>query len=124
MTQPSAGGIHPTGKARKRAPKKPPSELSTAQVVKQQVEVTPAGTVDVVNAKVGPLNIVDKLKAYYHTLITVLAAIIVILNQVAAVAHWIPGYGTAMGGYISAAIVFVAALVNLLKSNETWVQKL
>lgn len=118
MTQPSAGGVHP--KPRKHVVKKTPDE---SQATKRQIEITHTGDTRVVNAKIGPLTIFDKLKAYYHTLITIFAAILVLLNTLLSATHFIPGYGTAIGGYVSFAIIAVTAIVNFLKSNEVWVNK-
>lgn len=83
----------------------------------------PPATV-LLDQKTGAVSVVDKLKGYYHTLITILAAVLVLLNEVAPAAHWIPGYGPQAAGYVSAAIVFVAAAVNFLKSNQHWVDDL
>lgn len=66
----------------------------------------------------------DKLKAYYHTIFTAVGTILVMLNQIAAVAGWIPGYGTQAAGYVSVAIGVVTVISNALKSNEQWVDSL
>lgn len=122
--QPSAGGIHPAavgGIVHK--PRKRRKVVEGETMAKHQLEVSADGTASVINAKAGPVTLLDKLKAYYHTLITILAAVLVLLNQLAPVVHWIPGYGEQTAGYVSAAIVAVAALVNFLKSNEVWIEK-
>lgn len=124
---PSAGGIHPAavgGKVRRPRIRRKRKPVEGAQVVKHQVEVTTDGAPAVVNAKAGPLTIFDKMKAYYHTIFTVLAAILVLLNQLLPVVHMIPGYGEQAAGYVSVAIIAVTAVVNFLKSNEVWVEKL
>jgi hypothetical protein len=125
MTQPSAGGIHPAAVGGKvpvfRRRKNVPANTTE---VKHRIEVTPSGTPAVIDSKPGPLTVVDKAKSYYHTIITVLAAVLVLLNELVPAVHLIPNYGTQAAGYVSVAIVFVAAAVNFLKSNEHWVQAL
>ena len=91
---------------------------------KQKQEIAPEGGATVIETKPGTVTFLDKIKAYYHTLITVVGGILVVLNQVLPATHIIPGYGTQAAGYVSAAIVFLTALVNALKSNETWVNAL
>lgn len=122
--QPSAGGGLPpvkiSSKAKRRKPRKAALE---AGVVKQQMEVTPNGGVTVINAKAGAVTLFDKLKAYYHTIITVLAALVVLANEAAPALHMIPGYDAHVAGYVSAGVVLVAALLNALKKNEVWVEK-
>jgi hypothetical protein len=98
---------------------------------KQKVEMVPAppevaketgksAEVVVTAEKPGEVNFVDKLKGYYHTVITVTGAILLLLNQVTPITD-------ALGGevqkWISAAIIFVTALLNFLKSNEQWINK-
>lgn len=119
MTQPSAGGFNPANLGGK-----PVKYRRKEEGNKQQIALTDSGTAAVVNVKTGPVTVFDKLKSYYHTIITVLAAILVLLNEVAPAVHWIPGYGAQAAGYVSAAIVFVAAAVNFLKSNEHWVDSI
>lgn len=125
MTQPSAGGYNPGnvgGKPPRHFRRK--ANVEGEDVTKHRVELNEIGTPAVIDAKAGPVTLFDKVKAYYHTVITVLAAILVLLNEVAPAAHWIPGYGEQTAGWVSAAIVFVAAAVNFLKSNEHWVESL
>ena len=127
MTQPSAGGLHPkvptkVSKPRKRSTKK--NTIAGQPVTKHRVEVAADGAAAVIDAKAGPVTFTDKIKAYYHTLITVIGAILVLLNQVASAVHWIPNYGTQAAGYVSAAIFFLTAVANALKSNEQWVNSL
>ena len=101
-----------------------PKNYASDADVKNRVEVAPDGAAAVIDSKLGPVTFTDKIKAYYHTLITVVGGILVVLNQVLPATHIIPGYGTQAAGYVSAAIVFLTALVNALKSNETWVNAL
>ena len=125
MTQPSAGGIHPAAVGGKvPRPRKKKAVVEGQEVVKHQIEVNPVGTASVVNSAPGPVTFGDRVKAYYHTIFTFIAGILVLLNQVAPIVHWIPGYGEQAAGYVSVAIVFVTALINFLKSNEVWVDKL
>lgn len=124
MTQPSAGGYNPSNVGGKPVKYRRKSNVAGEEGNKQRIVLTDAGTPAVVNAKPGPVTVFDKLKAYYHTIITVLAAILVLLNEIAPAVHWIPGYGAQAAGYVSAAIVFVAAAVNFLKSNEHWVDSI
>jgi hypothetical protein len=121
MTQPSAGGYDPSSVGGKPVRYRRKSNVAGEVGSKQRIVLTESGTPAVVDAKPGLVTVIDKVKAYYHTAITVLAAILVLLNEVAPAAHWIPGYGSQAAGWVSAAIVFVAAAVNFLKSNEHWV---
>lgn len=97
--------------------------------IKQQVEVEvvpqtvgpPVAKAVVVNQVNGTLGLADQLKAYYHTAITVLGAVLIALAQLATLANWIPG---PVGGYVTVGIAFLTGLLNFLKSNEVWVQKL
>lgn len=127
MTQPSAGGAHPAAaakvhKSRKRPTPKPAVEVPT--VTKARVEILANGEPVKVAEKPGPVTFMDKVKKYYHTVITVGAAILVLLNQIVAAVSWIPDYGPKAAGYVSVAIVIVTAIVNALKSNEQWVNNL
>lgn len=72
----------------------------------------------------GPVSFMDKLKGYYHTIFTVLAALVVLLNELSSALGWIPDYGPKLAGYISVAVVLLTAVVNGMKSNESWVDDL
>jgi hypothetical protein len=106
--------------------------LSGADVVKKQLVIVnktgaandPASAVVVAKTLAGPVSLLDKIKGYYHTLITVLGAVLVLLNEAVGAVGWIPGYGSQIAGWVSAGIVFLTALVNFLKSNETYVDSL
>lgn len=77
--------------------------------------------VKVLDAKVGEVNWMDKLKAYYHTVITVLGAILVVLNEMTPITDALPEGGKHA---VTGVILFLTGLFNALKSNEVWVQKL
>lgn len=89
--------------------------------VKERVEVQPvSGDVVVVNAKEGEVNWVDKLKAYWHTIITVIGGLLVILNELTPVTDQL---GPNVQHIVTVVIIILTAIVNASKSNETWVQK-
>lgn len=124
MSQPSAGGIHPAAVAGRVQKPRRRKAVKVSTEVKNRVAITPEGTTAVIDSKPGPLTLFDRVKSYYHTLIILLAALLVLLNEVAPFAHWIPGYGAQLAGFVSVAIVLVGAVVTFLKSNEHWVQSL
>jgi hypothetical protein len=93
----------------------------TAGPVKVQVEVQPvSGDIQVVNAKPGEIGLMDRLKAYWHTIITVCGAILVALNELTPVTAQLGGHVQAV---VTVLIIVCTAVVNASKSNETWVQK-
>jgi len=97
------------------------SGTPAAEPVKQQVEVAqPSGDVTVVNTKPGEVGFVDKLKAYYHTIITVIGALLLLINEFTPLTD---SLGSDVQKYINIAVVFLTALLNFLKSNEVWVNK-
>lgn len=105
-------------------PEVDPVEPVKQQVVVEQVPQTvgpPVPKAVVVNQANGTVGLLDQLKAYYHTAITVIGAILIALTQIATFANWVPG---PVGGYITVGIAFLTGLLNFLKSNEVWVQKL
>ena len=63
----------------------------------------------------------DKAKAYWHTVITVIGAILVLLNQITPITSQ---FGGNVQMVTNTVIVFLTALVNFLKSNEIWVDAL
>lgn len=90
--------------------------------MKAKVEVKPdTGEVVIDKVKPGSVTAVDKLKGYYHTLILVTGALLVLINETTPLTS---GLGETAQSWISGVIVFLTALVNFLKSNETWVNKL
>lgn len=77
-----------------------------------------AANVHVVATKVGAVTILDKVKAYYHTLIAVVAAVLLFLNQVTPIADFLP---VQYRHWFSTAVVVVGAALIFLKSNEHWI---
>lgn len=75
----------------------------------------------IVSSKPGDVGLADRLKSYYHTLIAVIGAVIVLLNTVTPVTAFLPS-----GARDAVTVVtgFAVALANLLKHNETWVDSL
>lgn len=84
----------------------------------------PASAIVVKSILSGPVTFFDRVKAYYHTLITVVGGVLALLNQVSSAVGWIPDYGPKLAGYVSVGIIFVTALLNFLKSNEVIVDDL
>jgi hypothetical protein len=116
MTVPSAGGYNPTsGKKRRRKP------VEGTTVIKDKLEIEPSGSAAVVDSKPGPLTFTDKMKQYYHTLSVVIAAILVILNEVTPITSQ---FGEGVAKAVTAAIVVLTGIFNALKSNEVWVERL
>ena len=74
----------------------------------------------VVERKIGTVNILDKAKAYYHTLITFLGAALATANYLLPFTAGLPAMDR---GYISGAILFVTGLLNVLVKNETWIDE-
>jgi hypothetical protein len=85
------------------------------------VENHPRAAVDVIDSHPGPTTTLDRAKGYYHTIITLVGAVLVLLNQITPVTDFLPA---SVRGYVSVAIVFVTAALNFLKSNEHWVDDL
>lgn len=110
----------------------PTVEPPAAGPVKQKIEIVPVDPVTaektgvaaeavVVKEKPGEVNIFDKAKGYYHTVVTVVGAILLLLNQLTPVAELVGGD---VQKWISGIIIFITALLNFLKSNEQWVNKI
>lgn len=77
--------------------------------------------VKVLDSKSGPVTWLDKIKAYYHTLIVmtsiVLAGLTYILTAEGVVPpEWSP--------YVNLAIIVLTPVFTLLKNNEQWVDNL
>lgn len=90
--------------------------------VKERVEVQQVtGDVVVIDAKPGEVKWTDKVKAYWHTVITVIGALLVLLNQVTPITEQ---FGGNVQKIATTVIIFLTALLNFLKSNEVWVNKL
>jgi hypothetical protein len=81
----------------------------------------PPTAVHVEEMKAGSVNIVDSAKAYWHTAITVVAGILILLQQITPVFNFLPAGAQK---YFAVAVAFVAAVLNFLKSNEVWVDDL
>ena len=94
---------------------------SSDESVKNRVEVAVDGTAAVVKSKPGQVNWKDKAKAYWHTIITVIGAILVLLNQITPITSQ---FGGNVQMVTNTVIVFLTAFVNFLKSNEIWVNAL
>lgn len=84
----------------------------------------PGEAVSVNAVKVGAVNFGDKLKGYYHTLIVLVGAVIILLNQLSSALGWIPDYGQKIAVWISIALGVLTVLLTALKSNESWVDDL
>lgn len=78
-------------------------------------------SVKVLKVKSGAVNALDKLKGYYHTLITVLGAVLVGINELSPITDHLP---VSDKHYVTLTILGITALVNALKSNEVWVDQL
>ena len=107
------------------------SVVPPGEPAKQRVEVVPLGPISaqdagmpvkavVVKEKPGTVNWFDKAKGYYHTLITVVGTILVFLNEVTPLTD---SLGGTTQRWVSVVILASTALLNLLKSNEQWVNK-
>lgn len=71
--------------------------------------------------KEGQVTWVDKLKGYYHSLITLVGAILVFLNQITPMAGFLP---VEYRHWVDLAIIIATFVANVLKSNEYWVNDL
>ena len=88
---------------------------------KIQVQVAaPSGDVTVVQTKPGAVGVGDKLKAYWHTIITVIGGVLVILNELTPVTNELGGD---VQHIVTVVIILLTAVVNASKSNEVWVNK-
>lgn len=81
----------------------------------------PVAGVKVVATRAGAVTLLDKLKAYYHTLIVIVGSILVIVNEVTPLLNFLPDGGKQ---YVSVAIGVLTAVATALKSNEHWVDDL
>lgn len=82
---------------------------------------TPAGAAihsSVVAEKDGSVGWLDRLKGYYHTLIAVVSALLMFVNEVSDV---VP---QEYQHVVTVAIGIISATVTFLKHNETWVDSL
>jgi hypothetical protein len=103
---------------KKRLEVKPNPEQSASTL---SVAATPEAPVKVVAEATGPVTALDKAKGFYHTAITVVAAVLVFLNEVTPATNFLPGTAK---HWVSVTVVLLAALANFLKSNETWIDSL
>lgn len=111
--------------------KNPYREVDASQPVKQRVEIVPPQpgyatrgvdvSVKVVDQKNGTVGLFDQVKTYYHTLILAITAILAGVTQFSPILDWLPGDAK---NTVTVAVVFLGGLLNFLKSNEQWVQKL
>ncbi|QHB37454.1 membrane protein [Mycobacterium phage Leopard] len=112
----------------------PYRKLDPELPIKQRVEVVtaespsgatpvdvPAAEVVVVDQKQGTVTFTDKMKAYYHTIITIIGAILVLLNEVTPITDGLPD---SWQRGLSVVIVFLTGVANALKSNEKWINAL
>src|SRR6201984_2099430 len=90
----------------------------TAATTKERVALTPTGETTVLKTLPGSVSFLDKLKGYYHTLITLVSALVSLLAVVGGATKFIPG---PVAGYVVIASTFLATILNFLKSNEHWV---
>ena len=98
------------------------SGTSPSEPAKQRVEVdSPSGDIKVLKVKEGPVTGLDKIKAYYHTVITIIGALVVFINEVTSVTSQ---FSPDVQHTVTAVVLFLTALLNMLKSNEVWVNKL
>jgi hypothetical protein len=113
---------HPAGPTPE--PKKPPKTTrhpAGKQVTKARVEVQPSGQAAIVETAPGPVTFIDKAKGYYHTLITLIGTVLVMVNELTPVTdHFSPTIRHGITVFVLAATV----VVNALKSNEQWVDSL
>lgn len=75
----------------------------------------------VLATKDGSVNLGDKLKGYYHTLIAITSGILLTLNTFTDAFGFIPSQ---YKGITDAVIVTVGIAVTFLKNNEQWVDSL
>jgi hypothetical protein len=92
-----------------------PASTSTHKVL-----VNPKGD-GTLARKAGSVTFFDKVKGYYHTLITVVGSILALLNQFTPLTNFLPDN---VRGAITAAILFLTAVSNFLVSNQQWVNDL
>lgn len=105
-------------KPRKKSQAKKITSAGTTEPIKHRLEVASNGAVEVVDSKAGSVSLLDRLKAYYHTLTVVIAFVLVVLN------HVTPVVPLQYRGWFDSAVILVTAAVNALKSNEKWVDNL
>lgn len=106
--------------------------IATTEPVKQRIEVKQVGPITaentgvaakavVVKEKAGQVTFLDKLKGYYHTVILITGALLVFLNEATPLTDALPETAR---HYVTVVIGAITLLVNALKSNEIWIQKL
>lgn len=74
----------------------------------------------VIKEKPGTVTFLDRAKAYYHTIITVIAALVIFLNEITPISR---ALNEQQQHYFSVTVIFLTALLNFLKSNELWFNK-
>ncbi|QNN99696.1 membrane protein [Mycobacterium phage Rope] len=97
-----------------------PNQVVVQDQTGTETEVLPA-EVKVLAEKPGAVNWLDKAKAYYHTIITLIGALVVMLNELTPLSNFMDDTTQRI---FSIAVVFFTAALNFLKSNEVWVNKL
>ena len=78
------------------------------------------GVVNVVAEKNGSVNWLDRIKSYYHTLITLVGTAILVLNAATPAFDFIP----IDKNYLTVVIATLTTVSVFLKKNETWVDEL
>jgi hypothetical protein len=109
----------------KRA-KKVQAAVEGGQPVKNRVEVGVQPQASgykaiVVDTKPGEVKFTDKIKAYYHTIIMVTGAILILANEVSPITESLP---ESFRHSVTGAIALITLVTNVLKSNEQWVNAL
>lgn len=81
----------------------------------------PTAPVAVVRTAPGPVTWLDRTKAYYKAVITIIGSLLVLINEATPLLNALPDNGKQ---YVTVGVVFMTSLSVFLKSNEHWVDGL
>lgn len=74
--------------------------------------------ITVISEKPGQVTALDRMRAYYHTLISAVGTVLIVLNQA------LPVVPDSWKSLTAAVIATVTVVSTALKSNETWINAL
>lgn len=77
--------------------------------------------VAVIAEKPGTVTVIDRAKAYYHTIILAVGGTLIALNEATPLTDSLP---EGVKSTLTVVIAVLTLILNIFKSNEVWVNKL
>lgn len=77
--------------------------------------------VEIVASTAAPVTLVQKLKGYYKGLIALIGSLLIVVNQVTPILHFLPAEDVK---YVNLVIGILTVAGTFLKENEHWVDSI